>query len=161
MALGDMFLKVDSAMHGTIKGEAQDATHNNEIQLVSWSWGMRANTSLGGAGAGGRSTLHELNVDKRVDCASTALMSVMRNNENIKKAVLTVRKAGGSPLEYLVITLENARITSIDVETGGSGDEAEINERLSFAFQRINVEYVPQGPDGQPRGSTVFLAEID
>jgi type VI secretion system secreted protein Hcp len=161
MALGDMFLKVESAIHGTIKGEAQDAVHANEIQVVSWSWGMRSQTSLGGAGASGRSTLHELNVAKRVDCASTALMSVMRNNELIKKATLTVRKAGGSALEYLTITLENSRITSFDVETGAIGEEADISERLSLAFQRINIEYVPQGPDGQARGGTVFVAEIN
>jgi type VI secretion system secreted protein Hcp len=161
MSLGDMFLKVDSAAHGAIKGEAQDAAHANEIEVVSWSWGMRSNTSLGGAGASGRTSLHELVVVKRVDSASTALMSAMRNNENIKKAVLTVRKAGGSPLEYLMVTLENARITSIDVETGTTGDDAEIVEKLSFAYRRFNVEYVPQGPDGQPRGSSTFVAEID
>jgi type VI secretion system secreted protein Hcp len=33
-------------------------------------------------------------------------------------------------------------------------------ERLSFSFQKINVEYVPQGADGQARGSMMFDAEI-
>lgn len=161
MALGDMFLKVDSAIHGTIKGEAQDATHGNEIQVINWTWGMRSNSDLGGTGPSGRTTLHELIVYKRLDSASTALMSVMRNNENIKKAVLTVRKAGGSPLEYFIVTLENARITAIDLETGSIGDAADVRERINLSFKRINIEYVPQGADGQARGSTVFMTEIE
>ena len=156
MALGDMFLKVDG-----IKGDSQDTTHTNEIDVVNWSWGMRSNTSMGGAGASGKSTVNELKITKRVDNASTALMSVMRNNGNIKKVVLTVRKAGGNPLEYFMITLQNARITSIDVESGTTGEESDLVERLSFAFNRINIEYVPQGADGQPRGSTTFMTEID
>lgn len=156
MALGDMFLKVDGC-----KGESQDAAHGGEIEVVSWSWGMRSSTSLGGAGAAGKSTINELQVTKRADSASTALMSIMRNNKQVGKVVLTVRKAGGSPLEYLKITLQNARITCIDVASGAIGDQAEIIEQVSFAFKRVNVEYVPQGADGQAQGSTTFTAEIE
>ena len=32
-------------------------------------------------------------------------------------------------------------------------------ERLSFSFQKIGVEYVPQGEDGQPRGAMLFETE--
>ena len=53
---------------------------------------------------------------KRVDSASTALMAAMRNNELIKKAVLTVRKAAATPLEYFKITIQNGRITLFDVQ---------------------------------------------
>jgi type VI secretion system secreted protein Hcp len=74
----------------------------------------------------------------------------------VKKATLTVRKAGGDPLEYLKITLQSARITDLSIETQG----AEVVERLSFSFQKINVEYIPQGADGQSRGSMMFDAEI-
>jgi type VI secretion system secreted protein Hcp len=160
MALGDMFLKVESARQGAIKGEARDADHKDEIQIIRWSWGMRAQTALGGAGPTGKTSVHELSIVKRVDCASTALMSAMRSNDLIKKVVLTVRKAGENPLEYLKITLQSARITAFDVESGAFGDEAELIENMSLAFQRISVEYVPQGTDGQPRGSTSFETEI-
>jgi type VI secretion system secreted protein Hcp len=156
MALGDMFLKVETARQGVIKGEAQDAKHGSEIDVVGWSWGMRAQTAMAGAGEGSKATLNELDVVKRVDSASTALMSAMRNNELIKKAALTVRKAGSDPLEYFRITLQNARITSLDLETDG----IEVVERLSIAFQRINVEYTPQGKDGMARGGMMFETEI-
>jgi type VI secretion system secreted protein Hcp len=156
MARGDMFLKLESAKQGPIKGESQDETHKDEIDVVSWSWGMHARTALGGAGPTGKTTLDELNVVKRVDSASTPLMAALRNNDVIKKGVLTVRKAGGSALEYFKITIEKGRVTGLDVRSGAGGDEEELVEELKLSFQKIGFEYTPQGPDGNPRGSMLF-----
>lgn len=156
MAVGDMFLKIEAARQGAIKGEAQDEKHKDEIDVLTWSWGMRAETGLAGAGQGSKATLDELGIVKRVDGASTGLMAAMRNNELIKKASLTVRKSGGAPLEYFRIVIQNARVTSISLESQGD----ELVERLSLAFQRINVEYTPQGPDGKARGGMMFETEI-
>ena len=160
MAQGDMFLKVESAKQGQIKGEANDQIHKDEIDVLSWSWGMEAKTALSGAGASPKATLHELNIVKFVDSASTGLMAAMRNNDLIKKAVLTVRKAGGSPHEYFKISIENGRITALDVDAADFSSSGQVAERMSLAFQSISVEYVPQGPDGLPRGAMLFDAEI-
>jgi type VI secretion system secreted protein Hcp len=94
-----------------------------------------------------------------VDSASTALMAAMRNNELLKKVVLTVRKAGGTALEYFAITLENARITLIEVQSGTSEENAGLSEDLNMSYEKINVEYTPQGRDGQARGGMSFFAE--
>jgi type VI secretion system secreted protein Hcp len=84
----------------------------------------------------------------------------MRNNEEIKKGVLTVRKAGGEALEYFKITIKNGRITVFDLRSGTGDVQTELVEELSLAFQSISVEYVPQGPDGKPRGGMMFETEI-
>jgi len=161
MSQGDMFLRIEGARQGPIKGEAHDRNHVDEIDVLGWSWGMRAATELGGAGPSARSTVHHLNVVKKVDKASTALMGSLRNNDLIKSAVLTIRKAGQNPLEYVVIAMEKVRLTALDVFSGEHGESAELTEKLSLAFQKISVTYVPQGPDGQPRGSMTFETEID
>ena len=160
MAQGDMFLKIESARQGPIKGEAQDENHKDEIDVNDWSWGMQAKTTLSGGGDSPKATLNELSIVKQVDSASTGLMSAMRNNELIKKAVLTVRKAGGDPHEYFKITIEKGRITSLDVDTSSFVSSGYLSERLSLAFQKISVEYVPQGREGLPQGSMLFDAEI-
>ena len=160
MAQGDMFLKIESARQGPIKGEAQDENHKDEIDVSDWSWGMQAKTTLSGGGDSPKATLNELSIVKQVDSASTGLMSAMRNNELIKKAVLTVRKAGGDPHEYFKITIEKGRITSLDVDTSSFVSSGYLSERLSLAFQKISVEYVPQGREGLPQGSMLFDAEI-
>ena len=155
---GDVFLKVECARQGPIKGEAHDEKHKSEIDVLAWSWGMRAQTTIAGGDAG-KATLNELVVSKRIDGATTALMSAMRNNELIKSAVLTLRKAGESQHEYCKLTIKNARITSFDIQCDSPGS-AEFTETLSFAFQSLKVDYIPQGADGQQRGGMQFETQI-
>jgi type VI secretion system secreted protein Hcp len=161
MAKGDMFLKLDGARQGPIKGEAQDENHKDEIDILAWSWGMHAQSAMNEGVSGGRATLDTLTITKLVDSASSAIMACVRNNEPIKKGVLTVRKAGGSALEYLKVTIEQARITSIDIRSGASDGESTLTEVLQFSFQKIGVEYTPQGKDGLARGSMLFETQIE
>jgi type VI secretion system secreted protein Hcp len=153
---GDMFLSVKGAKGGTIKGESQDDAHKGEIEVLSWSWGMHARPSLSGGGATGKAAVHELKVVKRIDSASTALMAALRTNEVIVKAVLTLRKTGKTPLEYLKITIEQGRVTSLTIEAGDLGGSSDLFEHVSFSFNKISVEYVPQGKDGQGLGGMTF-----
>jgi len=150
-----MFLSVKGAKHGAISGEAQDDKHKNEIEVLGWSWGMQGKVSLGGGVATGKATIRELKVTKHVDRASTALMAALRTNEPIKEAILTIRKAGKKPLEYLTIKIEEGRVVALDVETD-NGSPPALVERVSISFNKISVQYTPQGPDGNPQGSTSF-----
>lgn len=155
---GDVFLKVESARQGPIKGEAHDEKYKDHIEVVQWTWGMRAQTTIAG-GTAGKATLNELVVSKHIDCASTALMSAMRNNEPIKSAVIIMRKSGGTQHEFCKVTIKDGRITSIDVRCDAPGSSS-YTETLTFAFQSVRVEFIPQGADGQPRGAMQFEAEI-
>lgn len=158
MAQGDMFLRIEGSKQGLIKGEASDAAHGGEIDVLSWSWGLDGNASAFGQ-TSARTTLQELVVSKHVDSASTALMSALRNNEIIKKAVLVARKAGGTdPLEYFRITMEKARITSVRLH--GADGSPELNEEVRIAFWKVQVEYRPQDARGGGKGTHTFDAEV-
>lgn len=160
MARSDMFLKLETSRAGLIKGESVDPDHKEEIDVIAWSWGMRAKTSMGSGGSVSKATLRDIKIRKRVDHASTALMSAARNNDLVKSAALSVRKAGAPAIEYLAIKLEKGRITAVDVES--SGDEApELLESIEMSFQKITVEYRPQGSEGGKRGATQFEAEVE
>jgi len=159
---GDMFLSVKGQKAGLIKGEAQDLKHANEIQVVSWSWGMQGKPSLAGANSpSGRVSIRELKIVKTIDSASTALMAALRTNEMITKAVLTVRKAGSKPLEYLKITIENGRVTALSIDAGDGPTGTEVVEQVSFSFNKIMVDYIPQGKDGQSGAGTTFQDQFD
>jgi type VI secretion system secreted protein Hcp len=158
MGHGDMFLKVEGQKQGPIKGEANDKFHVDEIDVLGWSWGMRGSYVHGSAT--GKATVQELRIVKHVDRASTALMSSLRNNEMLKKVVLTVRKAGGGPVEFFKITMEQARIKSLDLQSGEGADPAVLVEHLSIVANKISVEHKVQGPDGQALGTSVFEAEL-
>ena len=153
---GDMFLMVKGAKHGVIKGESTDQKHKDEIEVLRWTWGMQAKPSLGGGGASGKASVNDLKIVKRVDRASTALMQALRVNEVIQQAVLTIRKAGDHPLEYLKITIEDGRVTGLNVEAGDLAGGSTLLENVSLSFNRISIEYTPQGKDGQGLGSTIF-----
>ncbi len=159
--LGDMFLSIKGARTGPIKGESADKTHVNEIDVLSWSWGMQARASLGGGVATGKASIRELRIVKKVDSASTALMAALRSNELIVKAVLTLRKAGKSPLDYLKITIEQGRVTGLSIEAGDRAAGADVFEDVTFSFNKITVEYTPQGSDGQGKGSMMFTDQFD
>jgi len=156
LGAGDMFFKVKGAKHGDINGEAQDQKHKNEIEVLSWSWGMQGKASLGGGTASGKATMRELRIVKKLDKASTALMSALRTNEQIKEATLTLRKIGTSKLEYFKIKIEDGRVMSLDVEAGDKDGKPTLYERVSFSFNKISIEYTPQGGDGMPQGTTTF-----
>jgi type VI secretion system secreted protein Hcp len=153
---GDMFLMVKGAKHGLIKGESQDDQHKGEIDVLSWSWGMQGKPTLGGGSASGKAAINDLKIVKKVDSASTALMLALRTNEPIQKAVLTLRKAGKSQVEYLKVTIEQGRVTSLTIDGGDMNGSPEVVERVSFSFNKIEVEYVPQGKDGLPQGGMTF-----
>ena len=159
MAKGDMFLKLDSARAGAVKGESNDSVHGGEIDVVGWSWGMGTAEGIGGAGSALKTSLSELRIVKRVDTASPALMSIMRNNDTVKKAVLTVRKSGGAAIDFFVLTVERGRITQYDI--GSSVDVGpELTETLSIAFEKIDVEYRAQDEKGGRKGGSNFTAEV-
>ena len=155
----DIFISVKGAKSGVIKGESQDQNHGKEIDVVRWSWGMDSRASLGGGTARSKAVIRELKIVKRVDSASTPLMSALRSNEMISKAVLTQRKAGTTQLEFLKITIEQGRVTSLEIVAGEDGNPTELFESVSFSFNKITVEYTPQGKDGQAQGSMLFQDE--
>jgi type VI secretion system secreted protein Hcp len=162
MANGDMFLKLDSATSGAIKGESKDLSHPDEIDIVGWSWGMQQPSAMGAGGAAtGRRTLDALTIVKHVDRASTALMSCLSRNDTVKKAVLTVRKASGDmPIDYFKIKLEKGRISSIKLETDPE-DTQKVLERVVISYQKIEIEYAGQSEKGATQASSTFIDSIE
>ncbi len=150
MAIADMFLKIQG-----VTGEASDTDHKGEIDVVSWSWGIQAPTSMPGQGTG-KASISELSIVKRVDQSSPTLMSYVRGHKEVGKAALTVRKAGTTPLEYFRIELEKVRINSLNV----GSEESELTEHLSLGFEKVRITYTPQGATGAVGGgANVFEAD--
>ncbi|MDN5870691.1 MAG: type VI secretion system tube protein Hcp [Nitrococcus sp.] len=141
----DIFLKLDS-----ITGESQDKTHTGEIDLLAWSWGASQSGTMhmGSGGGSGKASFQDISATKYVDKSSATLWQKLSKGEHIKTGTLTVRKAGGKPLEYIVIDLTNIIITSIS--TGGSGGEDRLTENVSLNFEEFHITYKEQKEDGAP-----------
>ncbi|MFO1434480.1 MAG: type VI secretion system tube protein Hcp [Candidatus Competibacteraceae bacterium] len=139
----DMFIKI-----GDIKGESRDDKHKDEIDVLAWSWGMSqtGTTHIGGGGGTGKVSVQDLSLTKFVDKASPNLIKFCCTGKHYDQALLTVRKAGGTPVEYLKITLKEVLVSS--VSTGGSGGEDRLTENVTLNFAEFKVEYTPQKADG-------------
>ncbi len=160
MAQADMFLKLESKRAGAVKGESSAPGHVGEIEVRAWSWGMQSASGIGGASPTAMSSLSELRITKNVDSATTALMSVMRNNDEIKKALLTVRKVGGvEAVDFFTISIENGRITAIDVGTAAP-DSPALVEQVSISFERIEVTHMVQAVAGGKTGRSSFETRV-
>ena len=147
----DMFIKIDN-----VKGEAQDKSHKEEIDVLAWSWGLSQSGTMhaGGGGGGGKVAVQDMSLTKWIDKSSPILMEYCSNGKQYKEAKLTVRKAGGdNPLEYLIITMTDVIVTS--VSTGGSGGEDRLTENVSLNFANVKVDYQAQKPDGSKDGGPV------
>jgi len=73
-------------------------------------------------------------------------MKACCSGAHFANALLTVRKAGGTPVEYIKIKLEGVFIS--EVSTGGSGGEDRLLENVSLNFAKVNVDYTPQNEKG-------------
>lgn len=139
----DMFLKLDG-----IEGEAQDSTHKKEIDILAWSWGasQSGTTHMGAGGGGGKANVQDLSFTHYVDSASHNLLQRVFDGKHIDTGVLVCRKAGGKPLEYITIEMEDIMVTS--VQTGGSGGEDRLVENVVLNFSKVKFTYKPQKEDG-------------
>ncbi|HLQ38636.1 MAG TPA: type VI secretion system tube protein Hcp [Planctomycetota bacterium] len=148
----DMFLSIEDKK---IKGESRDKAHKDEIDVLSWSWGMSQSGSMhsGGGGGSGKVSVQDLSLTKYVDKASADLVKACCSGTHYKNAKLVVRKAGGSPLEYLIITMEGVLVAA--VSTGGSGGEDRLTESVTLNFGKVKVQYQPQKEDGTKDGGVL------
>ena len=138
-----MFIKI-----GAIKGESKDKTHANEIDVLAWSWGMSQSgtTHSGGGGGAGKVNVQDVSFTKYVDSSSNALIKSVCDGKHHPEATLVVRKAGTSPVEYIVIKMKEVIVTSVSM--GGSGGEDRLTENVSLNFAEFAYAYKPQKADG-------------
>src|SRR3989442_857459 len=112
---------------------------------------------MGGGGSGGETTAADPTGAKSIDKATPNLMKVCFNAKHFPQVLLTLRKRGESPIDYLKIKMKNGLISS--VHPGGNAD-APGAESVSFAFDAVEVEYTPQGPDGKAQGAVTMKWDI-
>jgi type VI secretion system secreted protein Hcp len=152
----DIFLKL-----GDIKGESHDDKHKDEIDVLSWSWGVSQPGSMhtGGGGGIGKASFGDLTFTHHVDKASPVLLKACATAEHLKEAILTLRKAGKTPQEFLTVKMNDVIVTSV-TESGSGGDSTGQMSTVSLQFAKVNIEYKPQKPDGSLDAGVLFKYDI-
>ena len=150
----DIFAKI-----GDIKGESLDDKHKDEIEVLSWSWGV-SNASTGqrgGGGAASKASFHDLSFTHHIDKASPGLLRGCATGQHLKEATITHRKAGKGQQEYLIVKMNDVIITSV---RNGDTDAGPHVESVSLAFAKVDLEYRPVKPDGSLDAGVHFKYDI-
>lgn len=151
----DMFLKIDG-----IPGESQDAKHKDEINVLSFHWGV-TQTARSKARASARASVQDFSIVKFVDKASPLLMMAACQGDHLPDVIFSVDRAGEVPLNFLKVTFTDVLVSSYR-PGGSSGGQSDIPlEEVSFNFSKIEVTYTQQTETGKPgqetTGSCNFL----
>jgi type VI secretion system secreted protein Hcp len=142
----------------SIVGKGTKATHENEIDVISWSWGITQTGSahIGSGGGAGSADVHDLTVVKYVDKASPLLASACFNGSHLKKATLTcIKVAGGDPgkpkttIDFVKVTMTGTVMIS-SFSPGGSGSDDRFTETVTIHFSDVEYDYTGQKADQTP-----------
>jgi type VI secretion system secreted protein Hcp len=136
----DIFAKL-----GDIKGESHDAKHKDEIEVLSFSWGVTNPASTGPGGGAGKPAFQDLSIVHGIDKASPSLMRACATGKHLPEATITQRKAGKGQQDYLIIKMNDVTVTGV-VTASARGEPA--SESVSLTFAKVHFEYKPQRPDG-------------
>ncbi|MBR8180444.1 MULTISPECIES: Hcp family type VI secretion system effector [Burkholderia] len=151
----DIFLKLAG-----IAGESPDANHPNEIEVLTWDWSVsqQSNMHMGSGGGAGRSTVDDLTFEHYIDRATPNLIQYCLTGKHIESAVLVMRKAGGTPLEYLRVTMEDVLVTQVNQV--GTANMRVPREEVRLSFSRVRQEYVIQNSQGGNGGAVSMGYDI-
>jgi type VI secretion system secreted protein Hcp len=145
---------------GDIKGESQDAKHKDEIEVLSYSWGVAnaGSMSSGSGGGEGKASFSDITFVHYLDKASPVLMQSCATGAHVKEATLIHRKSGKGQQEYLIIKMNDVLVTS--VSHGGSGGDGNPSENVTLSFAKIDFQYKPQKADGSLDAGIHFKYDI-
>jgi type VI secretion system secreted protein Hcp len=138
----DYFLEIDG-----IEGEL-------EIDSFSWGANQAGAHGAGGGGGAGKVQMQDFHFVMKTGKASAKLFLACASGQHIKEVVLTVRKAGGTQQEYLVVRLTDVLVSSF--QSGGSGDLGPTDE-VSLNYTKIHYsvhEIMPDGSVGAPASTS-------
>jgi type VI secretion system secreted protein Hcp len=149
----DVFLKIAG-----IEGESSDATHKNEIDVLSYGFGISqtGTMSYGGGGGAGKANFGDFSFMMRMNKATPKLMDHCAKGSHIKDAVLTCRKAGDKQQEYMIYKFYDLLISSY--QTSASSEEP--TESIAFNYSKLEMEYKEQDSKGGLKGGIFFKYDV-
>jgi type VI secretion system secreted protein Hcp len=152
----DLFIKMTGQRQGVIKGESFDGKHLGEIDVHSYTWSVIQPVSTEAGMSTGKRQLGQFKFLMRSQSATPRILSACCTGEHLKDVTLTCRKAGGKQMEYMIWKLTNAFVAGVKTGYLVSDDITPYDE-VSLVFQKVELEYKPQGADGSLGAGIVFM----
>lgn len=135
----DAFLKMTDVF-----GESTDAKHKDELEILSFSWGL---DQTGTVFASGEAEVSELNLMTRYSRASVKLVELAALGGHSDEARLTLRSTGDNQFEFLKYKFTDVLVSNYQTSGSEGGDDRPIDS-FSLNFAKIEIEYAEQKEDG-------------
>lgn len=137
MAL-NAYIKIDG-----VDGASSASKHKGEIEVLSFSWGIKNSATSGGGGGGsGKPTVSDFVFTKEVAKDSPTLFLSVCEGKHHKTAVLTVEglstSAKGASQSFYKVTFEDVLISGVSL--GGQSDSTPL-EQVSLNFSKVRLEF--------------------
>jgi type VI secretion system secreted protein Hcp len=139
----------------SIAGESTDQAHPNQIDVLSWSWGVgNAGKASGCQTNNGNPAPLDFTVVKHFDKASAPLMLDTAKETHLSTITLSIPKLG---TDYIQLSLDNAVATSVQYLGTPGGDQI-AREQVTFTGTKATLTYRQPLPGGNFAGplSTCF-----
>lgn len=139
-----IFLKIEG-----VEGDSVKEGHDGEIDVISWSWDMSQEglAHIGKGAGGGKVSVGDVQIAKRIDQASPSLMMKCCKGEHIPSAKLVVERAGGDkPLPYMEMEMKKVFVTMISPSISDSDTEG--HEMISLNFESYEIKVTAQTESG-------------
>jgi type VI secretion system secreted protein Hcp len=140
----DAFLKIDG-----IPGDSADAKHRDEIEVLSYSWGVESpnagSPSGGGGGGSGKVVPGDFRFTMQVGRASPLLFLSCANGKHIKVVNLTLIRAGVTQQEFVEVEMTDVQVAAL--QDGGETSAMPVDE-VALVYGQLQFTYVPQDAKG-------------
>lgn len=150
-----VFIKI-----GDIKGESVVKDHVEEIEVLSWSWGVERPITSGDGSTRTRGTpqVLDLEISKILERSTPKLFEACVKGTVLPEAVLVIRKpdVDAGLLKTLEIRLTNVSVTS-DTLTGST----DAIEKVTLDFETIAMTYFILNSDGTPGGTVEMSYNLE
>lgn len=147
----DIFLKIDG-----IPGESTDDKHKDEIEILSYGFGVSqpisGTVSSSGSMSASKADFTDISFMHSYDIASPKLFESCSTGKHIPSAVLSLHRATGNKEKYLEIKLSDVLVSSVQISGSGGGDDVP-TESFTLAFGKVEITYTKLGTDGKAAGN--------
>ena len=144
---------------GLARRAAAGGIHQDEIEVLSWSFGVSHDAGTSGSTRSGTTEFDGLVITKVVDVATPKLLEGCATGTTFPEAIITLqRSVGGASKTYLVIKLTGATVSSVSIS--GTGGEDRPTESASLNFTAIEMTYSQYKSDGSLAGNVVMSYDL-
>jgi len=143
----DAFMQIDG-----IKGDSTDDAHKDWIEILAFRHSAKQATggslSAQGTHAGGRVTMGDFHIVKKLDVGSPTLFLRACDGKPIPQVVIELCRAMGEKTVFMKYTLKDVIVSSVEPSGSSEGEDLIPTEEVEFRSAEYHLEYTPTDPTG-------------